>query len=63
MKQLIIQVILLGVSIFGLVMMYLYAYYQDQDRKNRKKKSGKACSGPYSHARYATTLRRTNGKT
>jgi mannose/fructose/N-acetylgalactosamine-specific phosphotransferase system component IIC len=37
MKQLIIQVILLGVSIFGLVMMYLYAYYQDQDRKNRKK--------------------------
>lgn len=38
MKQLIIQVILLGVAIFGLVMMYLYAYYQDQDRKKRKKK-------------------------
>lgn len=38
MKQLIVQVILLGVSIFGLVMMYLYAYYQDQDRKKRKKK-------------------------
>ena len=38
MEQLIIQVIFLGVSIFGLVMMYLYAYYQDQDRKKRKKK-------------------------
>jgi len=37
MKQLIIQVILLGVSIFGLVMMYLYAYYQDQDRKKERR--------------------------
>lgn len=39
MKQLIIQVILLGVSIFGLVMMYLYAYYQDQDRKKKERRN------------------------